>query len=57
MLEPVDAAPLAMSLYVDIDRAEWARLAAGMAQPLTETEVVQIRGLGDRLSVAEVSEV
>jgi len=55
--EPTEAAPLAMSLYRDIGRAEWARLAAGMAQPLTETEVVQIRGLGDRLSLAEVREV
>jgi type I pantothenate kinase len=57
MPEPVDAAPLARSLYREIDRADWSRLAAGMAQPLTETEVVQIRGLGDRLSVAEVAEV
>ena len=44
-------------LYREIARADWARLAAGMAQPLTETEVVQIRGLGDRLDMTEVSEV
>ena len=44
-------------LYQEIARADWARLAAGMAQPLTETEVVQIRGLGDRLDMTEVSEV
>src|SRR6478672_5499100 len=47
----------ALSLYREIGRAEWSRLAAGMAQPLSETEVVQIRGLGDRLSIAEVAEV
>jgi type I pantothenate kinase len=47
----------ALSLYREIDRAEWARLAAGMAQPLSETEIVQIRGLGDRLDMAEVSQV
>ena len=47
----------APELYREIPRAEWARLAAGMAQPLTETEVVQIRGLGDRLDLVEVRDV
>lgn len=46
-----------MSLYRDIGRAEWARLAAGMDQPLTEAEVVQLRGLGDRLDLDEVRDV
>ncbi|MCP2638167.1 type I pantothenate kinase [Microbacterium sp. HD4P20] len=45
------------SLYREIDRAEWARMASGMAQPLSETEIVQIRGLGDRLDIAEVAQV
>ncbi len=48
---------LAVSPYREIDRAEWARLAADMAQPLTEREVVQLRGLGDRLDLTEVREV
>jgi type I pantothenate kinase len=43
--------------YREIDRAEWARMAAGMAQPLTESEVVQLRGIGDRLDLREVREV
>jgi type I pantothenate kinase len=47
----------APQLYRAIDRDEWARLAAGIPQPLSETEVVQIRGLGDRLDLAEVREV
>jgi type I pantothenate kinase len=47
----------APELYREIPRAEWARLAAGMAQPLTETEVVQIRGLGDLLDLVEVRDV
>jgi len=47
----------APELYREISRAEWARLAAGMAQPLTETEIIQIRGLGDRLDLAEVRDV
>ncbi len=46
-----------MSLFRDIDRAEWARLAVGQTQPLTETEIVQLRGIGDRLDIAEVREV
>ena len=46
-----------LSLYREIDRAEWARLAADMAQPLAETEIVQIRGIGDLLDMAEVREV
>ena len=53
---PADDAP-ALSLYREIDRAEWARLAADMAQPLAETEIVQIRGIGDLLDMAEVREV
>ncbi|GAA2002772.1 type I pantothenate kinase [Microbacterium ulmi] len=48
---------LSPQLYREIDRAEWSRLAADMTQPLTETEVVQIRGLGDRLDLREVGEV
>ncbi|WP_065570895.1 type I pantothenate kinase [Microbacterium oleivorans] len=45
------------SLYREIPRAEWARMAAGMEQPLTENEVVQLRGIGDRLDITEVREV
>ena len=55
------AAPLddadALSQYREIARADWARLAPGMPQPLSETEVVQLRGLGDRLDIQEVREV
>src|SRR5690349_3310491 len=51
------AAAPALSLYREIDRADWARLAADMAQPLAETEIVQIRGIGDLLDMAEVREV
>ena len=52
------AAPApSLSPYRQIDRAEWARLAGGLEQPLTETEVVQLRGIGDRLDLREVAEV
>ncbi len=55
--EPVPLVSPALSLYREIDRDEWSRLAAGIRQPLTETEIVQLRGLGDRLDMAEVSSV
>ncbi|MFT4135438.1 type I pantothenate kinase [Microbacterium sp.] len=55
-MSPDDAVPVD-SLYREIDRAAWARLAEGEQQPLTETEIVQLRGLGDRLDLAEVREV
>ncbi|WP_345752754.1 type I pantothenate kinase [Microbacterium rhizophilus] len=57
---PMSAAsflPTQLSLYGEIAREDWSRLAAGMDQPLTEAEVVQLRGLGDRLDVTEVREV
>ncbi|MFT3798199.1 type I pantothenate kinase [Microbacterium sp.] len=52
-----DPAPPGDSLYREVGRAEWARLAGGIPNPLTETEVVQLRGIGDRLDLAEVREV
>jgi len=45
------------SLYREVGRAEWAALAAGIPNPLTETEVIQLRGIGDRLNLTEVREV
>src|SRR5690606_18686345 len=55
---PVTAATnLPLSPYREIDRADWARLAAGLDQPLSETEVVELRGIGDRLNLDEVREV
>jgi len=50
-------ADLSPALYREIDRAEWSRLSGGLAQPLSETEVVQLRGIGDRLDLREVREV
>ena len=45
------------SLYRAIGRSDSARLAPGMTQPLTDAEIEQIRGLGDRLDLDEVREV
>ncbi|WP_167042907.1 type I pantothenate kinase [Salinibacterium sp. ZJ454] len=52
-----DAAHGNSTPFVEIDRARWAALAPATPQPLSETEVVQLRGLGDMLNLAEVREV
>jgi len=61
MSTPRDTVPAepasALSPYRELARSDWARLAPGMKQPLTDTEIVQIRGLGDRLDIQEVQEV
>jgi len=45
------------SPFVEIDRRSWAELAPSTQLPLTEPELVQLRGLGDRLDTSEVSDV
>ena len=47
----------ALTPFLEIDREEWAALAPKMPFPLTETELVQLRGLGDLLDSREVTEV
>ena len=43
--------------FLEIDRADWAALAPAVPLPLTETELVRLRGLGDPLDLTEVAEV
>ena len=43
--------------FVEISRADWAELGNSTELPLTETEISQIRGLGDFLDIKEVKEV
>lgn len=45
------------SPFIEIDRAEWARLAGETPMPLSEAEIAAYRGLGDPLDLTEVSEV
>ena len=45
------------SPFIEIDRAEWARLAGETPMPLSESELDAYRGLGDPLDLNEVSEV
>jgi len=47
----------ALTPFMELSRADWAALAPTVPNPLSEAEVVRLRGLGDRLDVREVSEV
>ena len=54
---PTAAEQQSLSLYTQIGRDDWSRMAAGVDQPLSENEIVQLRGLGDMLDPREVREV
>jgi len=43
--------------FLELDRAAWAALAPTTAHPLTEEELLRLRGLGDALDLREVAEV
>ena len=45
------------SPYVELDREAWAELGANTDQPLSEDEIVQVRGLGEQLDLDEVQQV
>ncbi|MFC6356901.1 type I pantothenate kinase [Luethyella okanaganae] len=45
------------SPFVELERADWAELASSTRLPLQETELVQLRGLGEPLDLREVTEV
>ncbi|WP_433862098.1 type I pantothenate kinase [Streptomyces sp. L7] len=42
---------------MELSRSDWAELAQNTRLPLKETEIVQLRGLGDPLDLREVEEV
>ena len=46
-----------VSPYLDFDRDSWRELRKSMPQVLTEDEVEELRGLGEQLDLAEVSDV
>lgn len=50
-----DEAPV--SPFTEISRSQWAELAKSSTSPLTESEIEKIRGLGDFLDLAEVSDI
>lgn len=45
------------SPFLDLPRGDWSALAPSITNPLTEFEIVQLRGLGDTLDLTEVREV
>lgn len=45
------------SPFRELDRDTWARLANEISVPLTEDELVQLRGLGERIDMDEVAQV
>lgn len=46
-----------VSPFVELDRNDWAALAPTMKAPLSQTEIVELRGLGDSLDLGEVEQV
>lgn len=46
-----------VSPFIELGRADWAALAPTMSAPLSRTEIVGLRGLGDELDLVEVEEV
>lgn len=49
--------PDASSPFVELGRSAWAKLAGEAVLPLSETELVQLRGIGDPLQMREVADV
>ncbi|PJJ61839.1 type I pantothenate kinase [Compostimonas suwonensis] len=45
------------SPFVEFDRVDWAGLVPSTPLPLSEVEIVQLRGLGEPLDLREVTEV
>jgi type I pantothenate kinase len=46
-----------VSPFLELDRDAWAALSPSVTVPLTQNEIVELRGLGDSLDVNEVSDV
>jgi type I pantothenate kinase len=45
------------SPFIELPRADWSELAPSVPSPLSETEIVQLRGLGEPLDMRELAEV
>ncbi len=46
-----------LSPFIELDRHDWASLAPRVPVSLSQTELVELRGLGDELDLREVEEV
>ena len=56
MLDP-EAPQGHVTPFLELDRGDWAALAPTMKAPLSQTEIVELRGLGDELDLTEVEDV
>ena len=56
MLDP-EAPQGHVTPFLELDRSDWAALAPTMKAPLSQTEIVELRGLGDELDLTEVEDV
>lgn len=45
------------SPFIELERATWSRLADELEQPLDQADIDRLRGIGEHLSLREVSEV
>ena len=49
--------PESLSPYLTLNREQWKKLRASVSMPLTETELENLRGINENLSLEEASEV
>ncbi|MFV0461594.1 MAG: type I pantothenate kinase [Nostocoides sp.] len=54
---PVGDSPVHATPYVDLDRSGWARLRRNMPLSLTAEDLSRLRGLSDRVDLAEVEQI
>lgn len=45
------------SAYVDLDRVQWSKLSKSTPLPLTDEDVIRLRGLGDPIDLEEVDAI
>ncbi|HJD49234.1 MAG TPA: type I pantothenate kinase, partial [Candidatus Corynebacterium intestinavium] len=51
------SADAAVSPFIELKRSQWRELRKSMPQVLSESELEQLRGIGDEIDLDEVSEV
>lgn len=49
--------PVAISPYVSFTREQWAGLGANLPAPLTEADLIELRGVNDEVSLREVADI
>jgi len=49
--------PVTISPYVSFTREQWAGLGANLPAPLTEADLIELRGVNDEVSLREVADI